>query len=78
MTKRVAGALSDLTPSKMVTVTGSQNADGTDTATRIVIAGAAFGGFGGGGRGGGGGGHTSPNPNNSSGPIGSASAVTVA
>ena len=78
VTKRVAGALSDLTPSKMVTVTGSQNADGTDTATRIVIAGAAFGGFGGGGRGGGGGGHTSPNPNNSSGPIGSASAVTVA
>jgi hypothetical protein len=78
VTKTVAGTLTDLTPSKAVTVTGSQNADGTYTATRIVIGGAAFGGFGGGGRGGGGGSPTSPNPNNLPGPTGSASAVTGA
>jgi hypothetical protein len=37
VTKTVAGTLSDLTPSEAVTVTGSQNADGTYAATRIVI-----------------------------------------
>jgi hypothetical protein len=78
VTKTVAGALSDLTPSTAVTVTGSQNADGTYSATRIVIGGAAFGGFGGFGGGGRGGGGTSPKPNNSPGPTGSASAVTGA
>ena len=66
MTKTVAGTIGDLTPSEAVTVTGSQNADGTYTATRIVIGGVAFGGiFGGGGGGGAGGGATSPNRNNS-------------
>jgi hypothetical protein len=39
VTKTVAGALSDLIPSEAVTVTGPQNADGTYTATRIVIGG---------------------------------------
>jgi hypothetical protein len=39
VTKTVAGALSDLVPSEAVTVTGPQNADGTYTATRIVIGG---------------------------------------
>jgi hypothetical protein len=48
VTKTVAGTLSDLTPSEAVTVTGSQNADGTYTATRIVIGAAGFGRFGGG------------------------------
>ena len=43
VTKTVAGTLSDLTPSEAVTVTGPQNADGTYTATRIVISGAAAG-----------------------------------
>jgi len=56
VTKTVAGTLSDLTPSEEVTVTGSQNVDGTYTATRIVIGGAAFGGMFGGGGGGGAGG----------------------
>jgi hypothetical protein len=88
VTKTVAGTLGDLTPSEAVTVTGSQNADGTYTATRIVIGGAALGGFGGGGFGGGGGagrrgggGATSPNTGrspNSPGPTGSASPVTGA
>ena len=63
VTRTVAGTLGDLTPSEAVTVTGSQNADGSYTATRIVIGGVAFGGiFGGGGAGGG---ATSPNRNNS-------------
>ena len=39
VTKTVAGALSDLVPSEAVTVTGPQNADGTYTATRIVVGG---------------------------------------
>jgi hypothetical protein len=39
VTKTVAGALSDLVPSEVVTVTGPQNADGSYTATRIVIGG---------------------------------------
>jgi hypothetical protein len=82
VTKTVAGTLSDLTPGEAVTVTGSQNADGTYTATRIVIGGAVFGGFSGGGGGGGGSGAaTSPNTNNSPsspGPTGSASPVTGA
>ncbi|HMC05487.1 MAG TPA: hypothetical protein VKJ83_08445, partial [Actinomycetota bacterium] len=64
VTKTVAGTLGDLTPGQALVVTGSQNADGTYTATRIVIGGATFGGFFGGG-GGGGGGATPPNPNNS-------------
>jgi hypothetical protein len=79
VTKTVAGTLSDLTPGESVTLTGSQNADGTYTATRIVIGGAAFGGFSGGG--GGGGAATSPNTNNSPsspGPTDSASPVTGA
>jgi hypothetical protein len=82
VTKTVAGTLSDLTPGESVTVTGSQNADGTYAATRILIGGAAFGGFSGGGGGGGGGGAaTSPNTNNSPsspGPTDSASPVTGA
>jgi hypothetical protein len=50
VSKAVAGALSDLSPNLTVTVTGPQNADGTYTATRIVIGGAGLGGgFGGGG-----------------------------
>jgi len=49
VTKSVSGALSDLTPNLAVTVTGPQNADGTYTATRIVIGGTGLGGFGGGG-----------------------------
>ena len=77
VTKTVAGTLSDLTPSEEVTATGSQNADGTYTATRIVIGGAAFGGvFGGGGGGGAGGagnGATSPDRSNSPSPTGSPS-----
>ncbi len=82
VTKTVAGTLSDLTPGEAVTVTGSQNADGTYAATKIVIGRAAFGGFSGGGGGGGGSGAaTSPNTNNSPsspGPTGSASPVTGA
>ena len=75
VTKTVAGTLGELTPGEAVTVTGSQNADGTYTATRIVIGGAAFGG------GGGSGGATQPNRNkspSSPGPTGSASPVTGA
>ena len=45
VTKTVTGALSDVTPNEAVTVTGPQNADGTYTATRIVIGGAGLGGF---------------------------------
>lgn len=37
VTKTVAGSLADLTPGEAVTVTGPQAADGTYTATRIVI-----------------------------------------
>src|SRR5438067_10258706 len=39
VTKTVAGTLGDLTPGQALVVTGSQNADGTYTATRIVIGG---------------------------------------
>jgi hypothetical protein len=39
VTKTVAGTVGDLTPGEAVTVTGPQNADGTYTATRIVIGG---------------------------------------
>jgi hypothetical protein len=41
VTKTVAGTLGDLTPGEALTVTGPQNADGTYTATRIVIGRAA-------------------------------------
>jgi len=64
VTKTVAGTLGDLTPGEAVTVTGSQNADGTYTATRIVIGGAAFGGFFGGR-----GGASPPGPTGSASPF---------
>jgi hypothetical protein len=41
VTKTVAGTLGDLSPGEAVTVTGPQAADGTYTATRIVIGRAA-------------------------------------
>ncbi len=79
VTKTVAGTLGDLIPGQALVVTGSQNADGTYTATRIVIGGATFGGFfGGGGGGGGGGGATPPNQNNSPSPPSPTSPVTGA